>query len=287
MSATQSIRELEALLFLEGSTADNLPALDFQPSDAGKNGGADLESETHRNPDEDQKSGPFPPVTTPRARARGARTWTADPEYRRKISAVALQALAEGVHIDRVAANCGVARVTLRGWLISIDEPAYREALAGQIGAKLARLGEHADAAVADVEEAAQLTRDGVVAVVGSGIAARSVMIGPELAKVARARAGVLSDAARLLHWQAEKRLPKLFADEKAGAGPVRASFTFIINGQPAPGGRVIDGDSLNNGQLPGELASGPCEGKPINATDGDPMRDDRRGCPARAVSKI
>ena len=159
----------------------------------------------------------------------------ASPGFREAICKLALPALAGGATLAEVAAEVGCTPSLLRGWLISVDETAYQEALAGQIGVKLAELGGKFDECVADVEKAQRATEAREKVLIGDGLSTRYQLIGPELAKVARARAGVLSDAARALHWQAERRLPKLFAgDADQGRGPMRATFSFIVDGRPA-----------------------------------------------------
>jgi len=246
MSANAS-DELSALLALEGAAPSSLPPID-DDSDSGT--GADRR----------QATGAAEQVAAERGGNAGQliqanRTTAAtplSPEFRKRICEMALPVLAEGGTLEDVAAEVGIVPSTLSGWLISIDEPAYREALAGQIGAQLARHGASMGECITQSEDAMRRTLSFETVSINGGKFPKDVLVGPVIAKVAQSRAEVLSTAARLLHWQAEKRLPKLFSsDETAGAGPVRASFSFVINGQPAPDGRVIQGEVRSTNEQP------------------------------------
>ncbi len=234
MSATDQ-SELAALLALEGAVPSSLPEFDL-PSE-----------EKKERQNEDEKSEISGQVNQANRTSLAVRL---TPGYRKRICDLALPALAEGATLAEIAADCGVDAPTLRGWLIAIDEPAYREALAGQIGVMLARHDASMGECITQSEDAMRRTLSFETVSINGGKFPKDVLVGPIIAKVAQSRAEILSTAARLLHWQAEKRLPKLFStDETAGAGPVRASFSFIINGQPAPGGRVIQGEDRSRNE--------------------------------------
>ena len=234
MSATDQ-SELTALLALEGAMPSSLPDLD------------PLSEEKKERQNEDEKSEISGQVNQANRTSLAVRL---TPGYRKRICDLALPALAEGATLAEIAADCGVDAPTLRGWLIAIDEPAYREALAGQIGVMLARHDASMGECITQSEDAMRRTLSFETVSINGGKFPKDVLVGPIIAKVAQSRAEILSTAARLLHWQAEKRLPKLFSsDETAGAGPVRASFSFIINGQPAPGGRVIQSEDRSTNE--------------------------------------
>lgn len=236
--SNQDSSELAALLALETGEALTLPVID-EPTE--QNDGRPIEEQEGKN------SGQAPQAITSTAPA------TLSTEYRNRVCAAALPALALGAQLQDIAADAGVVASVLRGWLISIDEPAYREALAGQVGAGLARLDGKMAQCIEDIEYAEAETLNERTVCIGEGKSTRYTLIGPELGRIAGAKANILSQAAKLLHWQGQNRLPKLFtADTGAGAGPVRASFSFVINGQVAPGGRIIQGERSTNEQAAG-----------------------------------
>lgn len=193
------------------------------------------------------------------------------------IAAAALPRIAAGERLADVAVDVGVTADTLSGWLLTYDEPAYREAQRAQLAGYLVDFAGHQVAAVADAEKASQMVHDKRVVVIDEGEkGTRYQLLGPELAKTADARSKIAERASRYFQWMAETRFPKAFA--KGGAdtgGLVRASFTFIIDGRPTSPGRTIEAQRSNNEQGPGGSEEGQPRAIGIMSNDDAPLQGD------------
>ncbi len=229
--------EIAALVALE-STEDGFIGMPPDPPLQPLNANADRE-----------KPGQFPLDPIARARANGKLT----PEFRKEVAAVALPLLAEGASLREVAVQVGIDHKTLRGWIINVDEPAYRAALGMQITNRLGRYATQADECARDAELGASILRDPQATAHHDRATA--------LVRAARARSAVLRDAAAHWQWLGERRLPSLFGGDQPKAPLTRASFTFIIDGrrQPSPGGaRTIEqGESPDQGDTTPDAENG------------------------------
>jgi hypothetical protein len=227
--------ELEALLQIEAERLNEQSSRsDASPSGVDQAGG---------------KSGRFSPeiiARSPASAPSGVSGFGASafpPSRRAAVCGEVLEAIREGYSLRAAAAGYGLSYQTLLSWIITHDEPAYREALAAQVGKRLTFYASSAAAADHSAAVAEEKLMAGERIVIEEGEhGTRYALAGVELAKVARVRAQVALDGAK--HWQflAERRLPQLYKpDAGAGMTGVKASFTFVL-GQGAR--QPIDGES-------------------------------------------
>lgn len=185
-------------------------------------------------------SGRFSPANVAPVRAP-ARELTA--EARAALVAGALPIIeAEG--LNAAARRLGLSASCLRAWCLASDGLAYEAALRAHIGAQL-------DIAAGELEESQRMARLGSSltvklrkTVTSDGEKATGyTLTGPVMLNAARARASVALDCAKFWQWIGERRLPKTFAasDSKPTPGPLRASFSFIVDGRRREmGARVV-----------------------------------------------
>lgn len=199
------------------------------------------------------------------------------PEGRAKVAAAALPRIAAGERLADVAADVGVSDHTLSTWLLTYDEPAYREAQRSQLAGYLVDFAGHQVDAVTDAAAASQMVHDRETVLVGDGPGGtRMQLLGPELAKTADARSKIAERASRYFQWMAETRFPKAFTRGGADTGGlVRASFTFIIDGRPTSPGRTIEAQRSNNEQGPGGSEEGQPRAIGIMSNDDAPLQGD------------
>lgn len=188
--------------------------------------------------------------------------------YRARMARIALPLIAEGQEINILAARLGVAENTLRGWCMAFDEESYRQAMAGQISARLAHYAAQLEEATRAAQDAVEMTRNRETVIIEDGMKGqRYQLLGPELAKAADAQSKAAERASKVWQWLAERRRPDLFkppgsGDDGARSG-IKATFTFILPppiDRGARAGRVLEGEARKKEAEPAPAAQSAAE---------------------------